>query len=272
MLNKKIDAHPVWSYAQAVEQACGDFFKNLRLNYFDYARFYDDGRMLFLFSDCKWVNYFFTHPNYVSPASYLTPGVHLWRDYVGHDFIKIANSSFQHGHGVTFVTENIDFVEVMNFAASVENTMAPYLYINKQNLLIEIGQHITHTLQDLIKKAESEPLILTAYNRPQSSILEWPVDSNINFSIAESIQKNCLITMNSEQASYPFSITKREADCLSHLLKGDSAKVIAKKLIISHRTVEKHLDAIREKAGCRTRLELISYLSTKKISLSALTN
>jgi len=53
-------------------------------------------------------------------------------------------------------------------------------------------------------------------------------------------------------------LTKREAECLYHLYNGGSAKTIGRILQLSPRTIEAHLDRVKQKAKCRTRLELIS--------------
>lgn len=55
-----------------------------------------------------------------------------------------------------------------------------------------------------------------------------------------------------------FGITKREAICLFHLLRGKTAKEFSVALGISKRTAEKHLESIRLKFNCHTRSEVIS--------------
>jgi DNA-binding NarL/FixJ family response regulator len=55
-------------------------------------------------------------------------------------------------------------------------------------------------------------------------------------------------------------LTQREISCLLHLLKGKTAKQIARDLFISHRTVEDHFSNIRKKVGCWSRSQLIAYI------------
>ncbi|HLD17228.1 MAG TPA: helix-turn-helix transcriptional regulator [Coxiellaceae bacterium] len=57
-------------------------------------------------------------------------------------------------------------------------------------------------------------------------------------------------------------LTPREADCLHYLSKGCSYKAIAKKMAISPRTVEDHLNHIKQKAHYHTSIELISNLKS----------
>lgn len=51
--------------------------------------------------------------------------------------------------------------------------------------------------------------------------------------------------------------TNREKDVFKQLLRGTTAKQIAKELGISWRTVEQHINQIKSKLGCRYKNEII---------------
>lgn len=57
-------------------------------------------------------------------------------------------------------------------------------------------------------------------------------------------------------------LTKREAEVLYHLRLGKTAKETAEEIYLSRRTVESHLDNIKQKACCKNKLELISHLAS----------
>lgn len=59
------------------------------------------------------------------------------------------------------------------------------------------------------------------------------------------------------QDEYDFLLTNRERDCLKKLLSGKTAKMAAKELNISSRTVESHLGNLKKKLHVRTKYELI---------------
>lgn len=59
-------------------------------------------------------------------------------------------------------------------------------------------------------------------------------------------------------------LTQREIECLTHLAVGKSAKQTASIMNVSPRTIEFHLDNIKEKAQCRTKLELLSKVIINK--------
>jgi DNA-binding CsgD family transcriptional regulator len=62
-------------------------------------------------------------------------------------------------------------------------------------------------------------------------------------------------------------LTRQESACLFYLSQGYSAKIIARYLTISPRTVEIYIDHLKKKLDCRTSLEVISKLSESLIEV-----
>lgn len=54
-----------------------------------------------------------------------------------------------------------------------------------------------------------------------------------------------------------YHLTKHESFCLFYLVRGNTAKLIAKKMNISFRTVETYLENIKIKLNCKNKSELI---------------
>jgi DNA-binding CsgD family transcriptional regulator len=63
-----------------------------------------------------------------------------------------------------------------------------------------------------------------------------------------------IITKDGKQ----IQLSKKELECLSHLLEGKTAQEISNTVFRSRRTVEAHLAHIKEKVGCRTLVELVT--------------
>jgi DNA-binding CsgD family transcriptional regulator len=60
------------------------------------------------------------------------------------------------------------------------------------------------------------------------------------------------------KSNYP-ELTKRESEILYHLIRYYSAKLVGQKLNISPRTVEKHIEFIKEKFNVKSKNQLIEY-------------
>jgi DNA-binding CsgD family transcriptional regulator len=91
-----------------------------------------------------------------------------------------------------------------------------------------------------------------------TNILQWSLPLNIfdNKKFNDSDNKKPKIyILNKEQTPLPLS--RRQQTCLFLLIRGKSAKEIAKILDISYRTVEVHLALIKQKLDCNSRSQLI---------------
>ncbi len=83
----------------------------------------------------------------------------------------------------------------------------------------------------------------------------WPKNNNLFQATATITNTQKIYVIHNQKA---VKLTQREQECLALLVKGLSAKKSAKLLDISHRTVEAHLAKVKQKAHCRTQLELLS--------------
>lgn len=62
-----------------------------------------------------------------------------------------------------------------------------------------------------------------------------------------------------------FAITPRETTCIYYLLKGCSAKETARQMKVSPRTVEFHLERLKQRFNCRTKTALLGKLQAAEI-------
>ncbi|OGT69581.1 MAG: hypothetical protein A3I12_03000 [Gammaproteobacteria bacterium RIFCSPLOWO2_02_FULL_38_11] len=264
MSTVQIEKHPSWNMAREVHEITKPLFQYFNINYFDFARFYKkNNEVLVLYSDPAWVAYFLNDPSYINPASYLKKGNHLWESYIPPEIIKIANTQFNHKHGITFHYDHEKYHEIFNFSAAAENYKILQLYSNKIEVLQKFCAYFIEKAAPLIEKLEKQKIILPAKTliTPSSCLIvsfEKKCEDFLNSLGISSLYSNQILTFAKEK-----KITARELDCLHHLSKGLTAKEIGKTLKISHRTVETHLQHIKEKAGCRKIIEIFSEI--KKI-------
>ncbi len=230
---------PFSEFTEEVEAVCAQLFAEYGIRYFDYARYYQSGKCIALFSNSNYPDYFANHEVFKSmPPLILSPGAHLWMEYIPRAFLNVVSETFNYDHGITICCNYPDYREVFNFAAKPENPHILSLYLNNLGILHKFKQDFLKKLAHVIHKLEKEPQIILTN---QSKLLKPEPCSGI---LA--------------------NLTKRQLDCLTLLSKGLTAKEIARKLNISFRTVEKHIDAMRERLGCKNRTEIVTLLSKEE--------
>lgn len=114
-----------------------------------------------------------------------------------------------------------------------EETKNNLLHINNQNLITDLKTILQNEFALITQKSDN--LVLTSH-------VDLPDNNTV-------------------------LLTKREAQCLQHLLQGHSAKVTGSILFLSQRTVEEYLNNIRKKFKARSKLELISLLTKANVVL-----
>ncbi|MGQ3887783.1 LuxR C-terminal-related transcriptional regulator [Legionella sp. CNM-1927-20] len=72
-----------------------------------------------------------------------------------------------------------------------------------------------------------------------------------------SMQQHSSITNSICLKANSLAIYGQQRKCLKYLIQGLSAKEIAKKMNLSHRTIEYYLQILRKKLACRNKAELI---------------
>jgi DNA-binding CsgD family transcriptional regulator len=264
-LNKTLS----WEYSTHVNEICKELFDSFGMNYFDYARFYPDSSCVLLFSDKGWVNHFLKEQNYIPPPKLLAPGCHLWDSYIDSSILKVAEDGFNHTHGITFTFQKENYHEVINFSAPSDNKVVQSIYLNRINFLKRFIYYFKERAADLIVSLEKDKLSLGPNEIAPSTQSLATLDAMYNeFVRAIGEDKFCdfRLALNAfTEENHLQALTLRESECVMGLLAGKSAKVMGRELNISYRTVENHLEKIKQKLNVKTRLELLSKLSSELI-------
>jgi DNA-binding CsgD family transcriptional regulator len=135
------------------------------------------------------------------------------------------------------------------------------VYLNNLNVITKFLNYFEKEAELIIKKSkeysvEMPPLIGDKYNvRPivQSTNTLLP-DKQLNFLLA--------IEKDKERGKMIQTLSPSERIVLKHYLDGKSAKEVARTLFRSSRTVEKHLEIIKNKLFISSRNELMNFFSS----------
>jgi DNA-binding CsgD family transcriptional regulator len=144
--------------------------------------------------------------------------------YTPPEVYRWAGERFNLAHGLTIVKQHEHYSDTFAFATSPSNKLINNFYINQKELFEEFITSFYEELDLPLKHLEQHKLrVPEGFTRPQDPIIE---------------------------------LTRRQLDCIILVLEGFSAKEIAKKLDISPRTVEFHLNHLKSKFKAKNKTHL----------------
>lgn len=114
------------------------------------------------------------------------------------------------------------------------------------------------TNQQIAVAGISEVITASEWDEAKKPKKSAPSQENTIHLLTEKLQ---ITTSIPAKQAFPLNnnqLTERESLCLHHLMLGQSSKQIARILSISPRTIEGHIHNIKNKLGCKTRIELLS--------------
>lgn len=190
-------------------------------------------------------------------------------DVLFYQLMKDSRENFNQDHGLSILKSRENCVDVYTFTTKTNNKKINNLYLNNIVSLEKFIEYFMWKFSPIIKKAEEQKIFLPAINK-EKLILDnqdereahlnvgpiYPPIQKLNSSLCREGEKN--IFYPPEKASLLFNLSPRQQECLFYLIRGQTAKQIAKQLGCSHRTVEAHIDHIKNKFKCTTKGDLIN--------------
>lgn len=219
--------------ADDVQAICQhDLFDKYNLNYFQYLRCYRDGSFFVLCNHAEWIQASF---NYATDQGLRL--IHstndedtikdhrflfIWENHIQRDLLNFAKENSNICNGVSFVERHKSFYDMVAFAAPASNVNALERFMNNQQ---ELGNF-------LIKFRNENKSLFAEAKKNKYNLSEELQDINKELLLAQS--DNC-------------HLTKRELEILLLMKQGFSRKGICKALDLSPRTLETHLNRLKDR-------------------------
>lgn len=248
-----IEDYYMWNKSDAVNQICKPLFDKYNLNYFNYSRMYPDGSIAALTNKPEFcVDY--VKKDFKISASIKKPGIYLWaHENQDCDEIHELESSHDIPNGIEIMNAHSDYCEFIHFSAPQDNKKAINFYLNNLNLLTQFLLYFKEQANDLVANSVSRRLIMPGGNIGKLALEK---DSDQDFEIIKEFSPNKIYV---DRYGRDIILTRREYECYTMLVKGNSPKVIATLLDISVKTVEGYLANVRHKTGCSSRTQLFDF-------------
>jgi len=172
------------------------------------------------------------------------------------------------------IDRKTDYEETIEFSMLNDRAKEENFYFNNLNTLERFRLYFLDKARNLIESVDKERAV-GAWRNPHSSIayinqlnnhpiiLEELMDPKNNHSKLSDIMPTKFYFMVNGQENF---LTKRELECILQLIQGKTSIEIAKKLFISPRTVEDHVESLKTKTGMQNRHQLIEFFGNIGLS------
>lgn len=239
---------------------CEPFFQRYQLNGFSYARIYPDGSRTELWSDALALDHTFFKRKYILGA--YTPNYFSEEERFAFFQLKVSaypkiwkekftkqladqRDFFNHDHSFIVVNREPSFCEYFFYYAPREAHSILNFYINNLNILDSFAANFKSTATDLITIADNHRIPMPGCSLIKSS---------------NSFSSNC----SKDLLCHSTKLSRREQEIAALMLNGKVAREVGDLLHISQRTVESHIEHMKQKANCYKKSELIEYLCNNR--------
>tara|TARA_R110002050_G_scaffold118195_2_gene235382 strand:+ start:8990 stop:9817 length:828 start_codon:yes stop_codon:yes gene_type:complete len=252
------------THTSFIKQVCQPLFDTFNITTFGYKKVLKNGKYIFFSTREEWLKFHYEniggHGLFFKGAMDRSKEAGferaIWPKEPKDDFLQ---SLFLHNmsNGINFYRTNGDDIDLWTFSTEKHYHQDPNSYVEILNYLEKFIIYFNGMASGIIKEYKDDDYAsligqvgleqnhdVQELNRQKSKLSEF---NNLLENSSTIIQGN----------NGPIILTKRQKECLKKLCYGKTAKEIARDLDISARTVEDHLDIIKQKGGFCAKSELI---------------
>lgn len=240
---------------------CAPLFTNFNLTHFGYIKLLSSNQMLRVTTSQPWAEKYFECQFYNDGNIYKVGDIpvnqkrsYICSDIPGHHHPNNDHQQLLRHYNMwnhLFIFERFEnHCDMWTFGTTPENLRVVDLYLNESQLLYRFIAYLKYKAPHLFGTIDKSRLINLNFS---------PMDKN---NTDEPNRELFLKDVNISKFYFPFKGTtiyfsQREADCLYYLIRGKSMKEIARLLHISPRTVETHIEKLKAKLHCHSKMALI---------------
>ncbi|MDF1796919.1 MAG: LuxR C-terminal-related transcriptional regulator [Coxiellaceae bacterium] len=269
---KQVEQHLSMVDSEDILAICQPMRQHFGMRSLVYKRVFKDGREISLSTHPEWVAYYFENELFRDSAlekeiEHYVEGHLIWSQIPTHSpILKAVAERYDISNGITLIRpdEQGEYCEFYFLGAAKENTSFAQQCTNNMDLLDQFTEHFRYHAGDLIEKLEQQPIhVLDKYERNKVNIIDIPCYQN------QSRRHQFMADLNRNGAVVPVGsdmvmLTRRETEVARYVLDGMTMKQIAERCYISPRTVETHIDHLKQKLRVRKKSELLQRLKGAK--------
>lgn len=243
-------------YGDRMQKACSHLFDFFGLNQFFYYKICNSGRFVLLDSCAAWSEYYESEKLYLIDPYFRHPrffqeGVVLLKDVEDQSLKRILNlgkEKFHFGFILKLINKTPDGIEAFGFSSRSSSENQVSLLLSELPLLRLFAKRFREDQQFLFSRLEDNQIDFAKLVGPTF------YENSLGIASYSRVREKFLQRLGFNGAA---SLTAREIGVVKLVLQGYSAGKIASQVFLSKRTVEHHIERIKEKLGCDSKANLI---------------
>lgn len=265
-----LEEHITLTSSDAVKTICAPLSSSLNTNYFSYVRRFVDGSEFCLTTDAQWTSLFLKEKLYnlvgsnTGNVGCIESGSQIkilpWA-MIDSKISSIQKSFSNISIGITIANIKPKYTDFYYFGTYSHEKWMSEFYLSNTDLLLRFCNYFHEQASDLLKLSEKNENLIYLPN----TFSQKTKSNNIlidEFLKDTQVKKH---TVNTPGGLVP--ITKKEMQCMQLLCQGSNAREIAEHLFLSQRTVETHINNIKNKVNITSKSDLIKLFVKHRITL-----
>ncbi len=239
--------HICFTTSSTISEISKPLFDSSNLNFFSYGRVFNKNNcFVFHNSNTLLENWF----KLEAPApSCWSEGVYLWDDILTDDMKRLRHE-LNLDNGICIVNHLENYTDIYAFNSPLNAGSSMSLYLNEMSSLNKFCLYFKDQASKLIEQAMADPIVMPY------AMVNYANGSKQNDQFNEKMESLKIKNYFFNDKYNGIKLTKREVECLSLYLKGETSHEIAKQLSLNKKTIDTFLTLIKKKFDCRTRSEL----------------
>ncbi len=243
-------------FSKQINKSCCGLFDAFGINQFYYCRISNDGFFSNLDSNLHWADYFtsehlyLTYP-YFSHPKYLEPGISLIREAPHEELNGVVlprKEKFNFQLWLRIVHKTLNGIEEFGFSSGISSDDQATFFLNEVGFFNLFAENFKKENAYLVRSLDDCKINIGEIIGPCFHQNRTPVSKT------KAAKLNFLKKIGMEGIS---TLSLIEIKIIKLMLNGFSANESASQIFRSKRTVEHHIERIKEKLGCSSKLELI---------------
>jgi DNA-binding CsgD family transcriptional regulator len=230
----------------------------LGVSQFYYYRITNSGHYASAGSNPEWRDFYFWEKQYLlcpvfrHPDNFQTGLIDLraFQDEKMNRLTKTAKESYDVNFSLQFTKRTAWGIEVFGFGIDTDDPLHHMALLNELSLLKLFIRRYKETFFPLNRVLEDNQADIASEIGPSFFKLTAPVKKILDPKARAAFLKKMGVTLSSP-------LSPRETEIASHLLEGNTALDIAALLHLSKRTVEHHIERLKNKLNCDSKTDLI---------------